>query len=167
MTGKRDFRMPVITLGVSEWYTSSCFNFRVRDAFPPRSGVSRFLETLKPCADFSSLEIEVLDGNFSQYNPVLSTLKTTSGGKSLSIIIFLNSAVNAWVASMTAPAASPLISMQWICERCLNLANHPLLASNVWFPPFCWISSKRLLTSAAIARRVRGILFWFKSSTQC
>jgi len=38
MTGKRDFRMPLITLGVSEWYTSN--GFRVPDAFPPRSSQS-------------------------------------------------------------------------------------------------------------------------------
>jgi len=57
MTGKRDFRMPFITLGVSERYTSNGFNFRVPDAFPSRSRLSQSLDALEPGADFSSLEI--------------------------------------------------------------------------------------------------------------
>jgi hypothetical protein len=56
MTGKRFFRMPFITLRVSEWYTSNGFNFWVRDAFPPRSRVSRSLDALKLGADISSPE---------------------------------------------------------------------------------------------------------------
>ena len=70
------------------------------------------------------------------------------------------------VASMSVQGASPLISMKWICGYCLNLANHPLLAVNISFPTsFCQISSKRFPAYAAIARWVRGILFWPKSST--
>ena len=76
MNGKWDFRMPFITLGVSDWYTSNGFDFRVPDVSPPRSTVSRSLEALKPGTYFSSLEIWVLDGNFFQYNPVSPTLKT-------------------------------------------------------------------------------------------
>ena len=45
MTGKWDFRMPFITLGILEWYTSNCSKFRVPDAFPPRSRVSTWM----PC----------------------------------------------------------------------------------------------------------------------
>ena len=133
MTGKWDFRIPFITLGVSEWHTSIDFKFRVPNVFPPRGRLSRPLDALKPGTNFSSLKIEVLEGNLFQYNPVSSTLKT-SGEKSLSSIIFLNLLVKARVASELALAASPLIFMQWICERCLNLAK-PSLCSH-WMSCF-------------------------------
>ena len=74
--------------------------------------------------------------------------------------------MNARVVSISALAASQQIFMQWICVHFLNLANNPLLAVNVLFPLiFCWISSKRLTAFPATARWVRGIHFWFKSST--
>ena len=62
--------------------------------FPPRSRIGRSLDALKPGADSSFPKIQVLDGNFFPYNPVSSTLKTRSGGKSLSSLIFQNLAVN-------------------------------------------------------------------------
>ena len=80
---------------------------------------------------------------------------------------WFNSAVIVRIDWMLALAASPQIFMQWICEHCFNLANHPLLAVNVLFPPppFPPPQSKRLLAFAVLSHWVRGILFWFKLST--
>jgi hypothetical protein len=69
------------------------------------------MDALKPCADFSSLEVQVLDGNFFQHSPISSTLKSKPGGKSLSSITF-KSAVNTRIAAVSALAAPPLILMQ-------------------------------------------------------
>jgi hypothetical protein len=47
------------------------------------------LDALKPGADFSSLEIQVLGGNVFQYSPVSSTLKPRSDGKPFFLKNFL------------------------------------------------------------------------------
>ena len=68
------FNMILKVLRFSEWEMSIGFNFKSPAALTPKKRISLSSEALKPSIDFS-LVMKVLDGIFSHYKAVSSTLK--------------------------------------------------------------------------------------------